>query len=132
MNQTNIETIDGITGEWRTVTSNKGCKIGQPVRWIFLEKKYGYGEQQLYFTNDRLNYLYFEKGQVQAFFPLPVKQKRKVAKVEIKYTVGGYFYHVKFGRYHYYYDGVITTHKSALRGAQRFCKAIGWEMEVVK
>jgi len=29
-------------------------------------------------------------------------------------------------------SGTFTTEKGALRGAQRFCKAIGYEMEVVK
>jgi len=70
----------------------------------------------------------FSWSLVQAFFPLPVK--RKVAKVLIETNNIKWWFIVKVTTE--LESGTFTTEKSALRGAQRLCKAIGYEMEVEK
>jgi len=138
----NTETIEGVTGEWRTVTKASEVTVGQRVRYTCNDGlKYGYtkgstpnrfmatelmttGYTQIFGTCSCQN--------IQAFFPLANKPKRKVAKVTVsqKYAssliqICGVINGVKF--YNNY-----KSRKSALRGAQRFCKVIGWEMEVEK
>jgi len=151
------ETIDGITGEWRTVTKASEVTVGQRVRYENFEK-YGYREgdertiTEVYKTDadsiciEGVNFsnAIFDGywRNIQAFFHLPVKQKRKVAKVTIGYDFdcrGNVIFHfiIKMNRWHFMvtpkFGGAhYSSRKSALRGAQRFCKVIGWEMEVEK
>jgi len=148
----NTETIEGVTGEWRTVTKASEVTVGQRVRYTCNDGlKYGYtkgstpnrfmatelmttGYTQIFGTCSCQN--------IQAFFPLPAKQKRKVAKVTIGYDFdcrGNVIFHfiIKMNRWHFMvtpkFGGAhYSSRKSALRGAQRFCKVIGWEMEVEK
>ena len=177
------ETIDGIKGEWRTVTKASEVTVGQRIRYTVHGCKVGYST-----CNEGYNHRFYKDGtlgweadNLQAFFPLAVKPKRKVsddcesdctkkncrffdklmsqncaraisstndipyasickdrtakrkvAKVTIsqKYAssliqICGLINGVKF--YNHY-----SSRKSALRGARRFCAAIGYEMEVVK
>jgi len=137
----NIETIDGIKGEWRTVTKPEQVTVGQMVRYTDCEHMESNDIRFICLKSDNVYTLdgknehigtvnLFSWSLVQAFFPLPVK--RKVAKVTVsqKYAssliqICGVINGVKF--YNHY-----KSRKSALLGAQRFCKAIGYEMEVVK
>jgi hypothetical protein len=94
------ETIDGIPGEWRTVTKASEVTVGQRVRYHH-NKKFGYktdpdktncGVQKIVSknglavyagrkdTNESGNLFNGYWKNVQAFFPLADKQKRKVAK----------------------------------------------------
>jgi hypothetical protein len=148
MKQSNIETIDGQRGEWRTVTKASEVKVGQrvrfwsgTVRWGFTEDKssgvhkvshFKDGEAYLSDPEEKL-FKKFWDG-IQAFFPLPDKPKRKVAKIwfiDCNPDSGIFFAQIIIGRFMATIDG-YSSRKSALRGARRFCKAIGYEMEVVK
>jgi hypothetical protein len=193
MNQ--IETIDGIPGEWRTVTKASEVTVGQRVRYEYPDgSKQGYSNIRLieYIDEERnrvdtfdgtsekkgcLNLFNGHRKNIQAFFPLAGKPKRnsdsdctnkscrsydntmaqncarsvngendepyaticphkgkpkrKVAKVTIvNGKLCGCYLRCKINglRISAYY----ASRKSALRGARRFCKAIGYEMEVVK
>jgi len=135
----NIETIDGVRGEWRTVTKAEECHYDQQIRWIYDSVKHGYDKDKYRFSEVCKN-LFGECERIQAFFHLP--DKRKVANVTIGYDFdcrGKEIFHfiIKKERWHFMvtpkFGGAhYSSRKSALRGAQRFCKAIGWEMEVVK
>ena len=142
----NRETIEGVEGEWRTVTKPSevagwqrvrydGCFIGfnGKPRYVFtigekVSTTCGYPDGP---HCDNLFCNEF-KNTVQAFFPLPAKQKRKVAKVTIK---KGAYYRVWFKldrMCKFTPEFAYSSRKSALRGAKRFCKSIGYEMEVAK
>ena len=174
------ETIEGITGEWRTVTKASEVTVGQRVRYEAPNgKKFGYSDCEVKsdrerFVGDNKTVMSLEWGEVQAFFPLPAKpkrnecisckettrvirdnglccvcdakkwteenivktvkadkQKRKVAKVVIRECMGEEWQSAcrinGFDCYRHY-----GSYESALRGARRFCKAIGYECEVVK
>lgn len=100
----NIEIIDDITGEWRTVTM----------------------------TNPSNYYRTNKDGKPEHFFPLADKPKCKVAKVRIFNNSKFFWYEIrKFNGADVLGDN-RKSKASALRGARRFCKAIGYEMEVVK
>jgi len=145
MNQSNIETIDGIKGEWRTVTKASEVTVGQRVRMEYKGKKLGFtglpdfpdDSCERYAVNREF---LFNNGyeNIQAFFPLPVKQNRKVAKVASVsvHCSGKFYFQIEDveGKVYLYARSkcIYASRKSALRGAQRFCKAIGYEMEVVK
>jgi hypothetical protein len=133
-----IEVIDGVKGEWRTVTKPSKVKVGQRVRYEDCKNREAYGYDMPAFTvnyditNDKHFSLF--KGywkNIQAFFPLADKQKRKVAKVRIfNYSDGMAWFETRIT------VRVISAHyssrKSALRGARRFCEAIGYECEIQK
>jgi hypothetical protein len=74
------------------------------------------------------------KDQRIKFRTLAPKPKRKVAKCAIvHYSDRMYYFAIrKFIYTDCLTSKFYTTQKSALRGARRFCKAIGYEMEVVK
>jgi hypothetical protein len=128
------ETIDGITGEWRTVTKPSELSERQPIRYEIGCVKFGYDSPSCAERCKMCRTIsIFGDGQrknIQAFFPLA--DKRKVAKVEIHTKLGLFEWHI--------YDleeadvrsnDFVETKDEALRGARRFCKAIGYEMEVV-
>lgn len=133
-----IEVIDRVKGEWRTVTKASEVKNGQRVRYIAQHgTKYGFsgcpsydkdrfaGSQKVIF---KLNF-----SLVQAFFPLPVRSKRKVAKVYIiRITLKSYFLRIEIGDFSTIRPKYYSTRKHAIRGARRFCKAIGYECEIQK
>lgn len=142
----NIETIDGIKGEWRTVTKASEVTVGQRVRYERESNKARFGYKIPHFITDIKNNEVGTKGDgwdrnifngywtnIQSFFPLPVKQKSKVAKAYIVFiNCGKYFVKCRIGDYHCERQRYYSSRKNALRGAQRFCKAIGYEMEAVK
>jgi len=68
----NRETIEGVEGEWRTVTKADEVTVGQRVRFKNLIQDVWHYETLAY-TTKRLMWNY-----VQAFFPIakPVKRKR--------------------------------------------------------
>ena len=139
-----IEVIDGVKGEWRTVTKAEEVEVGQRVRYDGC--KIGcYGDKRLIrkFEEGRVVTFdgedansgsrdVFSYPTVQAFFPVAEKKPRKVAKISV----------FKFGKYHWSSSsfGHVTvatwrdysTRESAIRGARRFCKTIGFECEIVK
>jgi hypothetical protein len=104
----NRETIDGVEGEWRTVDA----KLPNPI----------------------INYRVNDDGDIERFFPLAVKpaKKRKVAKVRIHKSslYHKWFWHIN--RLHVMNQADYSSEASALRGAKRFCHAIGYEMEALK
>jgi hypothetical protein len=141
------ETIDGVKGEWRTVTKPSEVTVGQRVRYedrVFHSYS-GYGNIRLISKknkdktcstwdgvkpNSGTDYLFY-KGHwtnIQAFFPLPAK--RKVAKVKI-YPSSKYFFETKVAGLQVVSE-YYSKRSHAIRGARRFCKAIGYECEIVK
>jgi len=132
------ETIDGIKGEWRTVARPEEVTVGQRVRYDGCGAKKG----------DKRTIRQIAHGAVitetgfstitswrkfEAFFPLTVKPaKRKVAKITIEWSNGGLLYKTTIGRAYCYSPIRYATEKSAIRGARRFCAAIGYECEIVK
>jgi len=66
---------------------------------------------------------------IQAFFPFA--DKRKVAKVTIEQGYSGFWFNASLLNGNFS-SSVYTSDKSTLRGARIFCRAIGYEMEVVK
>jgi len=141
MSKSNTETIDGIPGEWRTVTKASEVKVWQRVRYTDCECIESNDIRFIYLKSDNVHTWdgknehigtsnLFAWSLVQAFFPLPVKQKRKVAKVRIIDSEYSCMARIKICSW--FIDIDYVSKKSALRGAQRFCKAIGWECEVVK
>ena len=135
---TDIETIDGIKGEWRTVTKASEVTIGQRVRYKFRnddEKSFdAIHDYDSDTTNIHSVFNTLFRSNVQAFFPLPVKPaKRKVAKVRIVEVAKFMFVYVtKITGARCNKSKSVRSRKSALRGARRFCNAIGYECEVVK
>jgi len=144
-----IEVIDGVKGEWRTVTKPSEVKVGQRVRYD--NDRIGYSGLKRYALIDgnilasspskKIDFKCWNNlfdgtmGYIQAFFPLPVK--RKVAKVEIKWIEydhpsGKFKWEVIHAKWSCRSRQFYTSRKSALRGARRFCKAIGYECEIVK
>lgn len=93
----NIETIDGITGEWRTVTKASEVMVGQRVRYESgYKSRFGY--KIPHFITGIKNNKVGTKGDgwdrnifngywttVQAFFPLADKPMRKVALRQSKH-----------------------------------------------
>ena len=139
----NIETIDRVQGEWRTVTKASEVTVGQRVRYI-LEggDRYGYSRSDApdRFMANKLQTTGYsiifgnriKPKLIQAFFPLPAKQKRKVAKVTvIKWSKTEWSFCFKLGCTNIDSD-FFKSRTYALRGAGRFCKAIGYEIEVAK
>jgi hypothetical protein len=142
----NIETIDGIPGEWRTVTKASEVAVGQRVRYtdaIIIDSN---DRRFVLSISDRVQTYdgkskhigtsdLFAWNQVQAFFPLADKPKRKVAKIYIVPYRGcitsPFTLRVSFSCWNVWVDHYCSR-KSALRGAHRFCEAIGYECEVVK
>ena len=120
------ETIDGIPGEWRTVT--KASEAKGTKKWR-IKSFNGCDSIPLCGLSDRI-IENWGNATVQAFFPLPAK--RKVAKVTIK-KMAYYRVWFKLDRMcKFTPEFAYSSRKSALRGARRFCDAIGYEMEVVK
>lgn len=132
-----IEIIDVVKGEWRTVTKEKEVTVGQRVRYECSSFKCGYDEVRTVKISENgtikteCTGKLFNNGwkNIQAFFPIPVEpEKRKTAKVEI--TDSNYYWVMFAGltlrSCHY------TSRTHAIRGARRFCKAIGYECELVK
>jgi hypothetical protein len=128
-----IEVINGIKGEWRTVTRPEECYSGQPVRYEDKKEKYGYDGKEGFIHKNLFSGCF---KNIQAFFPLPVNPaKRKVANVCVfvgrgfcsnkKWTVSITITSTPF-------ECDYSSRKSAIRGAKRFCKAIGYECEIVK
>jgi hypothetical protein len=138
-----IEVIDGIRGEWRTVTKPEEVTVGQRVRYE-RNSKYGYdvahiiskiSDGKVDTNGDGFDFDIFNGYWkiIQAFYPLPVKQKRKVAKVEIIETLSlRWFVKINLGEFEAERHKYYSNKKSAIRGASRFCKAIGRECEIVK
>ena len=136
----NRETIEGVVGEWRTVTKAGEVEVGQRVRYIFRNDDEESFDVIHDYDSDHTNidsvFNTLFRSEVQAFFPITKPVKRKVAKVlldgfmdadgEIVCKVDMIVYR------HVLSLGVYSSSKSALRGAKRFCKAIGYEMEVAK
>jgi hypothetical protein len=145
----NIEIIDGVKGEWRTVTCGCQVSIGQYIRREGVNTFYGasdYNRQKVDSKRGRYICLVNKDGapdssdifdgtwkKVQAFFPLADKHKRKVAKVTL-HGVTQVLVTIRFTvcKEKLIHRMLRNSRKSALRGARRFCKAIGYEMEVVK
>jgi hypothetical protein len=133
------ETIEGITGEWRTVTKASEVTVGQRVRYTFRNDNEKSFDVIHDYDSDTTNidsvFNTLFRSNVQAFFPLPNKQKRKVAKIYIEPYRGcitsPFTLRVSFSCWNVWVDHYCSR-KSALRGARRFCDAIGYEMEVVK
>ena len=121
-----IEVIDGIRGEWRTVTLPEEVTVGQRVMYGRNQGKAEYEEPLI--SVDIFNYWKY----VQAFFPLPLKPaERKVAKVRIISVDDDHWFCIDvFNASIVGY--VVKSRKSAIRGAKRFCEAIGYEMELQK
>ena len=127
--KSNKETIDRVQGEWRTVTnadvkndSHTRVRESKNHKWHVLYPHIG------------AHLLFHAWEDVQQFFPVtkPAKQKRKVAKVTIK---KGAYYRVWFKldrMCKFTPEFAYSSRKSALRGARRFCKSIGYECEVAK
>ena len=106
-----IEVIDGVKGEWRTVTKASEVTVGQRVRygidsidWGHEKGELGHGHRFAKVCKDKTISTVNEFGEsmadnifdkifniIQAFFPLPVRSKRKVAKVEVYTYVGIYW-----------------------------------------
>jgi len=138
------ETIDGIKGEWRTVTKASEVTVGQRVRYkrlnlIMITDRFIKSKKNLcsVSNNKELQKRCCTKlfdgffDTIQAFFPMADKPaKRKVAKVRIETNNIKWWFIVKVTTE--LESGTFTTEKGALRGAQRFCKAVGFEMEVEK
>jgi hypothetical protein len=142
------ETIFGVKGEWRTVTKPSEVTVGQRVRYSDCDSEYKSGYESPKFIERKekntcvtwngqrrmtgTNYL-FEKQlwrNIQAFFPLPVRKSRKVAKVIISTNDHCYWFFVTVG---VKLESMAYSKRShAIRGAKRFCKAIGYECEIVK
>jgi hypothetical protein len=136
-----IEVIDGVKGEWRTVTKPSEVKVGQRVRYLFGGTPCGYKEVRTIHDRDGrigseiIDGLFIDTGMttnIQAFFPLPVRKSRKVAKVRIRTwkSCGKAWFEttvmIPITSREY------ANRKNAIRGAKRFCKAIGYECEIVK
>jgi hypothetical protein len=81
MKQTNIETIDGVLGEWRTVTKASEVSVGQRVRYEIGGCTFGYREPfKAEMCKTCRSISIFGGGQrknIQAFFPLPVRKAKK-------------------------------------------------------
>ena len=138
----NIETIEGVEGKWRTVTKAEQVTVGQRVRYILEDgERYGYSHSDApdRFMANKLQTTGYsvifgnriKPKLIQAFFPLPAQQKRKVAKVKFRQSLmGEWSFSIKTPfRMN---SNPFSLKSSVLRGARRFCKAIGYEMEVVK
>jgi hypothetical protein len=131
----NRETIDGVQGEWRTVTKADikndcitRCRESKKHKWHVLYSHIG------------AHLLFHAWKEVQQFFPIAKPAKRKVAKVRILSCENRLFWwFTKINRYSLNSSSIVSektcyykSRKSALRGARRFCKAIGYDCEVVK
>jgi hypothetical protein len=136
-----IEVIDGVAGEWRTVTKPSEVKVGQRVRFEGLSMKFGYEKDEKEVVLEINNNYVQISGEpdlfggywrnIQAFFPLPVRKSRKVAKVRIDDTGLHYWWSCKIST-RIESENAYSKRSHAIRGARRFCKAIGYECEIVK
>jgi hypothetical protein len=139
------EIVDGIKGEWRTVTKAEEVKVGQRVRYNGCEIGC-YGEKRLIRKFEKGRVVTFDGEDadsgscnvfryptVQAFFPIAKRQKRKVAKIDVFCCFNRWkwqFILPKTSTVESCRD--YSTRTSAIRGARRFCKTIGFECEIVK
>ena len=133
----NIETIEGVEGEWRTVTKAEQVTVGQRVRYIFRNDDEESFDVIHDYDSDHTNidsiFNTLFRSEVQAFFPIAKPAKpRKVVKVDIINLEGCESYYFVTYINEVYCGKTYLSRKSALRGAKRFCKAIGYESEVVK
>jgi hypothetical protein len=134
-----IETIDGVKGEWRTVTKPEEVTVGQRVRYFSDRLKIGYTGCPVFAYDNCERFAVSKKWlfkntwtNIQAFFPLPVKPiKRKVAKVFLNGHTTTFCNEIIINNVNYY-SKKYSSEKSAIRGAKRFCAAIGYECEIVK
>jgi len=135
------ETIDRVKGEWRTVTKASEGKDGQRVRYDGNHCRFGYSDSlkhrriRIVGKGLQLKELLYTcwDGEVQAFFPLPVRKSRKVAKVRIYQNERSGFYSFETWINNVMCEKRLYSARShAIRGARRFCKAIGYECEIVK
>lgn len=141
-----IEIVDGVRGEWRNVTKASNLKDGMPLRYEGSCRRFGYNERQTLRKNrygkietlDKLGnvvdddlFAGFWKN-IQAFVPLPVK--RKVANVEIYEEEYGFTACISLAGWYFDLnrDGFYSKRAHAIRGAKRFCRAIGYEFELIK
>lgn len=142
------ETIDGVKGEWRTVTKPSEVKVGQRVRYSN-NFSYGFSKEDARVITRVNSYDADSKSvkgceysnnifdgywkTVQAFFPLPVRKSRKVAKVRIYQNERSGYYRFETWVNNVMCEKSLYSKRShAIRGAKRFCKAIGYECEIVK
>lgn len=139
-----IEVIDGVKGKWRTVTKPSQVTVGQRVRYTDKDdghkSGYTYPARVVQIDLD-YNSEYGLWGRrkcwkdIQAFFPLATPSKRKVAKVTIRAGEGNLsglnWFNVTIQNQSLASKPYITR-SHAIRGARRFCKAIGYECEIVK
>jgi len=140
------ETIEGVEGEWRTVTKPSEVTVGQRVRYRNAKNGWSWDERadrffgfingqacSLLYTGAKAMELFNkDEIEVQAFFPIAKPAKRKVAKVKIDNFEYEAHAKVFIEEWVFNLNGGYANKRNALRGARRFCKAIGWEMEVVK
>ena len=142
-----IEVVDGVKGEWRSVTKAKEVKVGQRVRYeCFGKRGYVADDPRLVRSTDGYDVetwdgvgplssctnLFDVAFHVQAFFPIAEKNPRKVAKVYVAYSLDRWrwvFESFKFVEIHSFCNYPTRAH--AIRGARRFCKTIGFECEIV-
>jgi hypothetical protein len=145
-----IEVIDKVIGYWKTVTKPSQVKVGQYIK-LFGKSGNVYSEQR----GTRLKLLSREDGgvsscgsrhlfdsgtwkDIQAFFPtgkvkkVKVEDKRKSVKIRIVEDIEGcrFSFHtilgVRISGYWY------LSRRGAISDARKFCKAIGFKMELLK
>ena len=138
-----IEVVDGVRGEWRSVTKAEEVKVGQRVRYygdeigfegkkrfvmkIDANKMVDVWDGDVIQAEDIFDFSLWD-GTIQAFFPKP----RKVAKVHVVYFRDGWQWaFVSFQLVEIHSFCTYTTRAHAIRGARRFCKTIGFECEIV-
>lgn len=155
-----IEFIDGVSGEWRDVTKESEVSIGQRVRYsCHAGEKFGYercisGPRFMCENSMSSGYTtLFHNGvkqsglkNIQAFFPVTAKEEKwgvafdttpsknkKLAKVRVfKLDTDSYWFGTKVAGVEATSIAFFKSRASAIRGAKRFCKSIGYEFELVK
>ena len=145
----NCETLEGVNGQWLTITKSEQAITGQRVRYSGTVTQFGYTEKEIiivkedgtvdvYQGDERVDSNLFSDfwKNIQVFCPLlPVERKKakKVAKINIHNNVmKKYWFETRIGAVSCIHRNYYTSHKSAIRGAQRFCKTIGYEYEIAK
>lgn len=145
-----IETIDVVKGEWRTVTKASQIEDGQRIRYCLMGGFRGYTNLAKETERNRFavktlfgvepssmkgfNKCMFQDSEyknIQAFFPLPVRKSHKVAKVLLAQNGELVWFFVTINKQSFNSQTYLSR-KSAISGARRFCKAIGLECEIVK
>ena len=143
-----IEVVDGIKGEWRSVTKAEDVKVGQRVRYygdeigfegkkrfvmkIDANKMVDVWDGDVIQAEDIFDFLLW-KGTIQAFFPVAEKNPRKEAKVDVGYYRNGWRWaFVSFELVEIHTTCNYSTRAHAIRGARRLCKSIVYECEIVK